>query len=1531
MPKILPCKVVSVRSSSNNDLLYQLYTLRGVLSISYGVQDLLDLTKCDFADLRAVEPTTLPTMTFIQACKEYISVGALNLAEACNCSGKCATKACPSTSLYQKVINYNLFVLKDNEYDDNDNNENPTIILRHQKYKTWLYIILFTICFYILFYINLIKTQSTTVTIPDISFDKYTKLYSHYNQTLSCPCSTIAVPYQNFTSFHIQIHSVCSSIFVDSEWIRALYFKEASQYGVWDFRTTAYSQFNLLSKFCLFSKEIIDQIQIDIANSELITFHLLSHEQFQIQTNGTIEYLKNNAASGMITFLNYIRNTSDKHYFVSALNTNFIIEVMGNTNDRALFIGHEIEYPTNDTSGPTCNHNILIIDATLNPLPYQSIYYSRRYQMFPMPNSSIVNGFFTGCTPLEALLKSTLDCLYEIECLQVLLEYFPKLTEINFDPENSTLFSEDRNISVNEYLNNLFITNWSLSINYTKYFHLCSPTKCTYSKIERTELLYVITFFISLYGGLVLILRLIASFSIDIIFKWKCFSKKSHENFKINQRNNKFKFTQTIKRLNLFKNVNNRTEQNIEKQKMITRVYLFLLISSICTICLYTSFDSESMIITITKLSMETYSSLEMLYSDSLQCPCSNQAISHKKFLYLSPRFHQICSSLFIDTQWINILRNRRKFYFANDWRTQAFLHFQFLSDFCHLAHKTIDEAIIRYYSQLFIVSSVMNETEFNKQINISLNQFYQSTIYHFDLMTNVLQLLMQIDQFYLESSKVLYGRIDDVNLISDVITADENSIHPVKLHFVLNEIPLVNSTMIKCNCAINPYCETVAVVFNTGFNIHKDRMQYVPGSNRRCLAIDSLLSSSLQCLYKESDCFSFLLSSFYEMFANDADRNPSLLFDFGPLNYDPMTTRFSLYENVSVIFKEIMIEQWNPSISYRLFYESCSPTYCTYSRKMQKQNFLGVVITLISMVGGVILSLRIVTPHLVELILKLLTKFKNNNQQQQQRDQIHQNCFNRMKIIIQNALRILLTTLIELNIFSLRDFGRNINKLTAKKYGRWATRLYFILFLSSLTILIFYTIIQPRSITKTFKQPLIISYYEKLRKIYGDELKCSCSRIASTYNKFIKIIPMFHPICSSEFVSKEWIINITNGISSNFSVYSQNDYRRFLSSHLQYLQGLCQLSNKSVTNTINEFLTSLFVTVEILPEEDFYHRIEILIEQSKSNVPILFSRFLFMIQTINHGNAFISTYETNYQYISLLPIDDLSYAYTESMIYDDNCSCGLYSNCTTQASFIEKNSSKTIPIQGLKMGCLPSESFHFSTLECFYNQSCLKLLYHYTNYENSSNPLLIISDDFPLNMTINQLINYSFTGKWLIQPNYLSYYYQCLPSICSYTYIEKFNLLYIITLFLSLQGGLTLVLTWISPKIIRILSKIYHYYRKKQRILVHPDNSLAIQSNNMNVQTSESIIISSIRRSSKKIFVTISLVLLLIGSIIFSIYYVRNVSVLNKTTDTNLNITPSNPQQLFITTSLRSTTYTFHLISAFKQAIHFIPFENEL
>ncbi|CAF1570053.1 unnamed protein product [Adineta ricciae] len=171
---------------------------------------------------------------------------------------------------------------------------------------------------------------------------------------------------------------------------------------------------------------------------------------------------------------------------------------------------------------------------------------------------------------------------------------------------------------------------------------------------------------------------------------------------------------------------------------------------------------------------------------------------------------------------------------------------------------------------------------------------------------------------------------------------------------------------------------------------------------------------------------------------------------------------------------------------------------------------------------------------------------------------------------------------------------------------------------------------------------------------------KCSCSRIASTYKQFVQIKPIFHSICLSKFVSKEWRVNLTNGLIPNLTIYEQRDYRRFLSTHLQYLQGLCQLSIRTVKNFINEFLTSLLVTVELLSEHNFDHHLNISIEQSKLNAPALFSRLLFFTQSIIHGNALMSAYGTNFKYINIIDGSRQTRAPTEALIYVDNCSCGL-------------------------------------------------------------------------------------------------------------------------------------------------------------------------------------------------------------------------------------------------------------------------------
>ena len=101
---------------------------------------------------------------------------------------------------------------------------------------------------------------------------------------------------------------------------------------------------------------------------------------------------------------------------------------------------------------------------------------------------------------------------------------------------------------------------------------------------------------------------------------------------------------------------------------------------------------------------------------------------------------------------------------------------------------------------------------------------------------------------------------------------------------------------------------------------------------------------------------------------------------------------------------------------------------------------------------------------------------------------------------------------LVTLNLFSVQHFGNNIDERTLKILGQWATRLYIILLTVGLVILALYTTIQPQTLTEVVDKPSITEY-NRLMKTHGDRLKCSCSLIASKYDRFIKIQPVFHQV----------------------------------------------------------------------------------------------------------------------------------------------------------------------------------------------------------------------------------------------------------------------------------------------------------------------------------------------------------------------------------------------------------------------------------
>lgn len=232
--------------------------------------------------------------------------------------------------------------------------------------------------------------------------------------------------------------------------------------------------------------------------------------------------------------------------------------------------------------------------------------------------------------------------------------------------------------------------------------------------------------------------------------------------------------------LNLFKDENKRTEESIRQQKRTTRIYLILVIGmflssshhqssrDICSfvgaflvLVLFTSLKTDTSMIIITNPSLIDYKALQNQDRDELKCPCSSMTIPYQRFLSLSPTLHQVCSSDFVRDPWISITMSIIFQHVSTDWRNQGGPQFQLLSDLCHLANKTIEDAIRRFLAQSFISSNVLSEEDFETQFNATLDQFIESTTTYFGQITDTVDLLMRVDQPLIQtgSTKAIHLR----------------------------------------------------------------------------------------------------------------------------------------------------------------------------------------------------------------------------------------------------------------------------------------------------------------------------------------------------------------------------------------------------------------------------------------------------------------------------------------------------------------------------------------------------------------------------------------------------------------------------------------------------------------------------------------------------------------------------------------------------------------------------------------------------
>ncbi|CAF1430761.1 unnamed protein product [Adineta steineri] len=896
---------------------------------------------------------------------------------------------------------------------------------------------------------------------------------------------------------------------------------------------------------------------------------------------------------------------------------------------------------------------------------------------------------------------------------------------------------------------------------------------------------------------------------------------------------------------------------------------------SVLCLLLFTSRKSQTITIIENNPSLTKYKQLQTLYPDTLTCPCANTTMPYKTFVTLSPIFHQVCSSDLISASWISLLSNSASAdVISGTWISKAAQYFGLLSSICQQANLTAADNIHDFFARTFVTSYVLIETDFNIQVNATVKQLTESIVINFNLFNTMTRLFIQADQPIIVSptSQVVLNYINT--------TAGNNNPQAIQFKFRFNTISASNSPI--CQCAVDPKCQgpiTFAIEYITNIiGLPGSRPTYVasnyvaPGLINGCYTIDLLLLSTLQCFYTNSDCMNQLFYYINKTYPASTN-NPNLYAH--ALIYNQSSTRFPPNTSVSSIVEEMMIEKWNTSLSFSDYYEACAPSYCTYTQIKQATSFTELLVTLVSTIGGLVIVLRLITFQFFKIVFGLL-RTKTN-----QRQQVHRKLLDRFKMLLSELKTFLSIKVLNLNIFPARIFGSKIDRITVKHLSQWSTRLYLILLSIIFVILTLYTIIQPQTLTKSCSTPSL-NFDKNLIDGYSDELDYPCSMISFPYDEYVQIQPIFHQICSSDLISNEWRLNITANLISNLSAYNQRDYRLFLSTNLQFLNGLCQLSMQTVHQSIQQSLSSLFITKQLLSEENFNLHINSMINEAKSNAPSTFIRLLSLLRATNHGNAIVSSYGTYYQYKASVYNTFSTTLYTQAMIYDNNCSCQLNSTCIIDASFIKTNSTQPITVKGLKMGCTPSESLLASTLECFYDQSCINLIQTMAGYNKNITPipLNITNSRFLMNTTVMNLINDLFIEKWSTIMNYSSYFNRCSPMICSYTYIQQLNSFYTLIYLVGLYGGLTIILKWISPKIVYFVNKIYQR-RKKTINSIKPistiENNVEIMdANNINNTTAPSQSENLFSISSNYWIIDLTVFILVTIGILISFIYVR-------------------------------------------------------
>ncbi|CAF4257491.1 unnamed protein product, partial [Adineta steineri] len=304
---------------------------------------------------------------------------------------------------------------------------------------------------------------------------------------------------------------------------------------------------------------------------------------------------------------------------------------------------------------------------------------------------------------------------------------------------------------------------------------------------------------------------------------------------------------------------------------------------------------------------------------------------------------------------------------------------------------------------------------------------------------------------------------------------------------------------------------------------------------------------------------------------------------------------------------------------------------------------------------------------------------------------------------------------LLEFNLF--KSIPRSTDE-TILRQQRHTTRLYLVLLLVTSVTLISYGFLKSNTISKTIESPSSETFTQ-LNKKYPLTLDCPCSQTSFEYKQFFSNIEVeYHDICSSEFITARWIQ--LQFIESPVKEFFIHDIRFQSQMHFQLLSTLCRVAKQTIEDSLQSFYRTKLITPKVIDNFSFQIESELILEQFKRTVPESYRPTLQLIEANTEINQLVmplsSIFESpgdvhNKEVFHLKPELNAQYDRPDCASAPKcACSFSLFSDECVLETAIEKGEFTKI-ISGMRLTVSPIRSVLISTLECFYNETCLSYI----------------------------------------------------------------------------------------------------------------------------------------------------------------------------------------------------------------------------